>query len=157
VRTAAAYRRLAQVSLALPALILLAPRPSLAFSFFWETEGSYVHQLGHLLFLMGMFFFILEIKSGELKGRPGFRSLVWSCWLFVWWNLDAVLGHTLDWSLSAPIITGTGLNRRLYMENWHTWAYYLTRITHFFLPVPAFYLFYRGLKKFLREAEGKSP
>lgn len=138
--------RLAQVLYGFVALMLLAPRQALALYAPWETQGSYVHLMAHLLFFGAMLFFIYEIKRGELRGIPGFRCLIWSCWLLAWWNLDAVVGHTLDWTLLAPVVLGKGLERRLLMENWHTWGYYLTQFTHFLLPIPAFYLFYRGLK-----------
>lgn len=150
------YRRLAQVLLGLIVLVLFSPRPCLAFNLLWETQGSYVHQMAHLIFGAAMVFFIYEIKRGELRGMPGFRSLVWACVFLAWWNFDAIIGHALDWSLISPIIMGYGLDRRLLMEDWHTWAYYVTKITHFILLVPAFYFFYRGLKRLSREPETTS-
>jgi hypothetical protein len=147
-------RRGGQVVAAL-LLVLLAAGPSQAISFLWETEGSYVHQMSHLLFLLATLFLLKEIHSGGLRGRPAFRSLVWACIFFIWWNLDAVIGHTLDWSFALPIIWGTGLDRWLIMDSWLAWAYYFTRITHFLLPLPAFYLVYRALQAFLRETERK--
>jgi hypothetical protein len=149
------YRRLTQVLCGLAALVFFAPRPALAFSLLWETQGSYVHQLAQLLFAIAMIFFIYEINRGELRGLPGFTSLVWACGLLVWWNLDAIFGNAVDWSLPNPVILGEGLNRWLLMEDWQSWAYYLTRITHFLFLVPAFYLFYRSLKRFSRETETK--
>lgn len=149
------YRRWAQVLLGLVILVLSHSRAALASDFLWETQGSYVHQMAHLIFALAMIFLIYEIKGGELRGLPGFRSLVWACVLLAWWNLDAVIGHALDWSLVSPIIMGQGLDRRLLMEDWHTWAYYVTKLTHFLLLPPAFYFFYRSLKRFRREAEGK--
>jgi len=150
------YHRPAQVIFGVFALVLLTSSPSQASYILWETQGSYVHQMAHLLFFGAMLFFIYEIQRGELRGLPGFRSLMWACWLLAWWNLDAVVGHTLDWSLRSPVILGQGLNRRLLMENWHTWGYYLTKITHFLLPLPAFYFFYRGLKKLVRQSGADS-
>jgi hypothetical protein len=151
------YRRLTQVLLGLAILVLFCPSPGLAFAFGWETQGSYVHQMAHFIFAVAMVFLIYEIKRGELRGMPGFRSLVWACVLLAWWNVDAIIGHTLDWTLAYPIILGKGLDRRLLMENWHTWAYFLTKVTHFLLLLPAFYFFYRSLKRFRRESESKSP
>jgi hypothetical protein len=150
------YRHLAQVFCGLVALVLFTPKPSLAFFMFWETQGSYVHQLAHFLFAVAMIFLVIEINRGELRGLPGFRSLVWACVLLAWWNLDAILGHALDWSLPNPLILGQGLDRRLLMEDWHTWAFYLTKVTHFLLLLPAFYFFYRSLKRF-SQSEAKSP
>ena len=149
------HRRLSRVVCGLAALVFFAPRPALAIELLWETQGSYVHQMSHLLFAITMIFLIHEIYRGELRGLPGFRSLIWACALLVWWNLDAIVGHVVDWSLKNPVILGTGLNRQLLMENAHTWAFYITKITHFGIVIPAFYFFYRSLKRFSQEAKGQ--
>jgi hypothetical protein len=144
-------RRIYLVIAGVIALLLLSPKSSPAFSLNWETEGSYVHQISHLLFLGAMLFFIYEMRHAGLGKYKGFRYLNWSCWLLALWNLDAVVGHTVDWSLRNPVILGQGLSRRLLMENFQTWLYYVTKLNHFILLVPAFYLFYRGLSAFTRE------
>ena len=149
------YRRLTQVLCGLVALVFLTPRPGRAFSLLWETQGSFVHLLTHLIFAIAMIFFIYEINRGELRGRPGVTSLVWACGLLVWWNLDSIFGHAVDWSLHNTVILGEGLHRRLLMEDWQTWGFYLTKITHFLLLIPAFYLFYRFLKRFSQASEAQ--
>jgi hypothetical protein len=149
------HRRLSQVLCALAAVVFFAPKSALAIEFLWETQGSYVHQMAHLLFAVAMVFLIYEIYRGELRGLPGFRSLIWACVLLVWWNLDSIVGHAIDWSLSNPVILGRGLNRRLLMENTQAWAYYITKITHFVIIIPAFYFFYRSLKRFSQEEEAR--
>ena len=151
------YRRLTQVPCGLVALVFFAPRSGLAIEFLWETQGSYVHQMAHLLFAVAMILFLYEIYRGELRGMPGFRSLMWACGLLAWWNLDAIVGHAIDWSLHNPVILGEGLHRRLLMEDWQTWAFYVTKIDHFLFTIPAFYFFYRGLKRFSRETEAQGP
>ncbi len=150
-------RRSAGILCGLVVLVLMAPRLGLAFEMRWEAQGSYVHQMAHVVFAIAMVFLILEIRGNELRGWPGFTYLLWACVLLVWWNLDAVVGHALDWSLLNPVILGQGLDRRLFMDDWHTWAFYVTQITHFLLPVVAFYFFYRSLKRFNREAETRLP
>jgi hypothetical protein len=134
-------------------LPLLSPASAQAAFFEWATEGSYVHQIAHLLFLGAILFFIKEMRRGELQDTKGFRSLIWACWLLVLWNLDALIGHTIDWSLANPIIMGEGMSRRLVMENARTWVFYIHRLNHFLLLPPAFYLFYRGLLMLSREFE----
>jgi len=148
-------RPLTRVLSVLAALTVLAPKPALAFSLLWETQGSYVHQMAHLTFALAMVVFIFEIYRGELRGLPGFASLIWACIFLVWWNLDALFGHAVDWSLRNPVILGSGVDSRLLMENWESWAFYITKITHFLLLIPPFYLFYRSLKQFSRNAGTK--
>jgi hypothetical protein len=137
------------------ALLVLLPRPALAAWYRWGTEGSYVHQTAHLLLCGAMLFFIYEIHRGGFTRLPGFRQIRWSCWLLAFWNVDAVLGHTLEWSLLNPVIVGQGFHRWLLMENAQTWSYYITRFTHYLLLAPAFYLFYRGVKAFARQNYSK--
>jgi hypothetical protein len=135
-------------------LLLFSPGTCLAWSFKWPTEGSYVHQIAHLLFGGAMLFFIYEIFHAHLQKFRGFRYLLWTCGFLAVWNLDAVIGHWADWTLSNPVILGHGFGRRLLMDDFQTWVVYLTKIDHFVLLVPAFYLFYRGLKTLAQE-EGK--
>jgi len=69
------------------------------------------------------------------------------------WNFDAFIGHWAEWTLENPIILGQGFSRRLGMYDAHTWLFYLTQIDHSLLLMPAFYLFYRGIKTLAREPE----
>lgn len=132
-------------------LIACSPASSLAALFEWDTQGSYVHQFAHLLFLAAMLFFIREMHRGGLQAARGFRSLIWACWLLVLWNVDSLIGHTIDWSLRNPLILGEGLSRRLVMENVRTWIFYFHHLNHFLLLPPAFYLLYRSLRTLARE------
>jgi len=138
-------------------LLLLAPRHALASWFQWGTEGSYVHQMAHLLFAGAMVFFIYEMRHEGMHKFRGFRIIMWACGILALWNLDAVVGHTLEWGIMDRLVfLGHGLSKRLLMENLETWLYYLTKIDHFALLIPAFYLFYRGLKALAREAQSGS-
>ena len=145
-------RRLAPpVFLAL--LFLACPRGVEAASWLeWGTQGSYVHQTAHLLFAGAMLFFIYEMVHEGLQKFRGFRYLIWACAVLALWNLDAFVGHAVEWSYTNPVIMGHGLARRLLMENYLSWVYYLTQIDHFLFLIPAFYLFYRGLKTFAQES-----
>jgi hypothetical protein len=133
------------------------PGDSLFPSLQWPTEGSYVHQIAHLLFFGAMLFFIREIYQAGLQKFRGFHYLIW-CWLLLaLWNLDAFIGHWADWSLRNPVILGRGFSRQILMENFHTWLFYITKIDHFILLVPAFYLFYRGLKALAQKTPAEYP
>jgi len=147
-------RRLAQVLSGVLVFLLFSPRYVLAQGWLlWGTEGSYVHQLAHLLFFAAMVFFIFEIRQERLQRYKGFRWLMWSCAILAFWNLDALAGHTLEWGLINPVIMGHGLSQRLLMEDWQTWFYYLTKFDHFALLIPAFYLYYLGLKVLAKESK----
>ena len=147
-------RRLASILSGFFFLLLFSPRYVLAQGWFeWGTEGSYVHQTAHLLFFGAMLFFIYEICREKLQRYRGFRCLMWACGILALWNLDAIVGHALDWGHSNRVILGHGLYKRLLMEDPESWFYYLTQIDHFALLIPAFYLFYRGLRAFAQESQ----
>jgi hypothetical protein len=131
--------------------LLLIPGCDLALSLKWPTEGSYVHETAHLLFGAAMLFFIHEIYHAGLQRLRGFRFLIWAWAFLALWNFDAFFGHWIEWTLANPVITGEGLSRQLLMSDTHTWLFYITKIDHFLLLPPAFYLFYRGLKTLARE------
>jgi len=146
-------RRLVPILSGIFLLLLISPRYVLAQGWLeWGTEGSYVHQTAHLLFAGAMIFFIYEIHRERLQKYKGFRCLMWACGILAWWNLDAVVGHALEWGQTNPVILGRGLYKRLLMENPESWFFYLTQFDHFALLIPAFYLFYRGLRAFAQES-----
>lgn len=141
--------RAVQVLVAALAFVFLAPRSSLAAWASWYqfgTEGSYVHETAHLLFAAAMIFFICQIYHTDLHKFRGFKLLVWAWALLAWWNLDAVVGHWAEWTLQSPVITGEGFSRQILMYDTHTWIFYIGKIDHFVLLLPAFYLLYKGLK-----------
>lgn len=145
-------RRQAQVLSGVFVFLLFSPRYALAQGWFqWGVEGSYVHQMAHLLFAGAMIFFIFELRREELQRYKGFRNLMWAGGILALWNLDAVVGHTLEWGLSNPVILGHGLAKRLLMEDLSTWLLYLTKFDHYFFLIPAIYLFYRGVRALAQE------
>ena len=153
-------RRLYQVGSAAVVLVLLSPRVGLAQWVTWYqfgTEGSYVHETAHLLFLLSMLFFIHEIFHANLQKFRGFRLLVWAWAVLAFWNLDAFIGHFAAWTLTNPVLLGEGLSRKILMYDSNTWLFYITKIDHCLFLVPAFYLFYRGLKVLTRESQGERP
>jgi hypothetical protein len=136
-------------------MVLLSPSSALAKWATWHhfgTQGSYVHQTAHLLFGLSMLFFIYEIHRAHLGEIRGFRLLVWAWALLAVWNFDAFFGHWADWTLYNPVILGQGWGRRLAMDDFHTWLVYVTKIDHFILLIPAFLMFYLGLKALVRKS-----
>lgn len=149
-------RRLAQILSGVFVLLFFSPRYALAQGWFeWGTQGSYVHQLAHLLFFAAMVFFIFAMRQEKLQQYRGFHYLSWGCAILALWNLDAVVGHSLEWGLVNPVIMGHSLSQRLLMEDTKTWFYYLTQIDHFALLIPAFYLYYRGLTVLAQESQSE--
>jgi len=153
-------RRVFQVIVAAFTLVFLAPRPSLAEWVSWYqfgTEGSYVHETAHLIFAAALIFFIYETYHADLQKFRGFRYLAWAWALLAWWNLDAVVGHWGEWTLENPVIIGQGFGRQILMDNFQTWLFYIGKIDHFVLLLPAFYLLYKGLKILDQQTGAERP
>lgn len=151
-------RHLTPILSAVLTFILWSPRATLAQWPHWYqfgTEGSYVHEMAHLAFAVGMLFFIHQIFHAKLQHLRGFKLLAWAWGILALWNLDAIVGHWADWTLSNPIILGQGFGRRLLMYDFHTWLVYITKIDHFLFLAPAFYLLYRGLRILEQDAEAE--
>lgn len=148
-------RRFILLWLAIPALILAFPRPSWALITHGHPEGLYVHQVAHLLFAGAMIFLIYMMKREGLHQVPGFRTLLWASLFFIWWNIGAFVGHVAEVLLSEQAFAGqpTDFSQRLRMADLTAWVYYLAKMDHLIL-VPAFYLFYRGLKVLTLKASG---
>jgi hypothetical protein len=153
-------RRVSPILAAVFAFVLFSPRYGLAQGATWYqfgTQGSYIHEIAHLLFGTAMIFFIIEIYQAGLSNFRGFRLLIWAWGFLAFWNFDAVVGHWADWTLENPVIVGQGLGRKILMYDTQTWISYLGKIDHAILLVPAFYLFYRGLKALDRDSGAESP
>lgn len=141
---------------ALPVFLLACPCPSLALISHGHPEGLYVHQIGHLLFAGAMVFLIYLLLREGLQRMRGFRTLMWAALLYMGWNLVAFVGHTAEVFLSEEAFLGAPADfaRRLRLTGLSAWVYYFAKMDHLIL-VPAFYLFYRGLRILVRQPPGE--
>lgn len=139
-------RRLALGFFAACCLLIFSPPYSLAAGPQRPTAGPYVNEIAHLLFLGAMILFIYEIHLGGLKKFRAFRYLLWAWAFLALWNLDAFVSHWATWTLKGQGVLGEGWSSRLLMDDFHTWTAFITLLANFILMVPAFYLFYRGIK-----------
>lgn len=148
-----------QIRLFLPVLGLwvifswLSPQTAFAYIPHLDPkEGFFVRQFSYLFFLVAMLFFFFQLKQEKLQKYRGLRFLAWASLLFALWNLNCFMGQFLDLNLDASLILGSAgsLAQRLLMADILTWFYYVTKLDNILL-VPAFYLFYLGLKVFSQE------
>lgn len=135
-------------------LMWLCPQPASAFIPHWDPkEGFFVRQFAYLVFLIAMLFFIYELKQERLERHRGFRFMVWASGFFALWNLDCFVGQLVALHLEELVTVGSpGISQKLLLTDFHTWIYYVTKLDHLFL-VPAFVLFYLGIKAFVQEPE----
>ena len=133
-------------------LIFLAPSPASAVAPHGRPEGFFIHQAAHLLVFGTMLFFIFNLKREGLLHLRGFRILAWACGIFNLWNLGHFFRHFSEIWLTNPVIMGEGLYRRLLMEDFNTWYYYLSGMDNWLLAL-SFLLLYLGLRALARTPE----
>jgi hypothetical protein len=129
-------------------LVMGLPRTALALQPHGHPEGLYVHQMAHILFVVAMMFLLYHLRKEQL---PGLRWFTWAGILFVFWNLNALVGHIAEIYVEPQDFLGgpADFSRRLLMSGPATWAYYATKLDHLIL-VPGFILLYFGLQALAR-------
>jgi hypothetical protein len=134
----------------LMALILFWPLPAFAIQTHGHPEGLYAHQLGHCAFLGAMLYVCWQLRQRRLLARPGFRRLLWACILFAVWNVLTFWGHWAEERLDPMAIDRQAghIFRQLHITDLNGLMYYLASLDHLIL-IPAFFLFYLGLRAFL--------
>ncbi len=136
---------------ALSSLLLLIPSEALAF-IPHSYPGIYIHQMGHLFFILSCVFVIRTIVRNRLQKEKGWRYLLYAQAGFILWNIDTFVGHMSEYWIESSQIIGTtaGWNyfiRDILIEG-REYVYYVTKYDHFLL-VPSMLLFYKGLKEHL--------
>jgi hypothetical protein len=130
------------------------PTPALAIIQHWDPqEAFFIRQFSYLFFMLSMMIFIYELKQAKSPHR-GFRLLVWGSVFFALWNFDCFLGQFFGRYLPPQVIEGApdAWSERLNLGTQDNWIGYLTKLDHLLL-VPAFFLFYLGLRAFRTEQQ----
>ncbi len=138
--------------------LLLAPSGALAFVPH-AYEEVYIHQMGHIFFIISCVFIMWVIRHHKLQDKKGWRYIYLSEVFFILWNVDTFLGHITEYWIEPAQITGAreGLDyffRRISIEG-REYLYYITKYDHF-LIIPAMFFFIRGLREHLGEEEKKA-
>lgn len=109
-------------------------------------EGLVSHQLGHILFFLGMVFLLLRISRGRLTG-PGWKEFKGFLWLMLLWNVLTFTGHWMRQGVvEEQFVRASGTIVALQVNTLFDLIFYLSRLDHLLL-VPAFILFLLAIRK----------
>ena len=134
--------------------LLAGPGTALALQVHAFPEGLYAHQIAHAFFIVSMGIFAFWLHKMRLIEKRGWRYIQISCFLFILWNLDAVVGHAIDSRLTADAFSGGGFTQSLVTERAIApYFYYFLKMDHL-ICVPAMVLLLMGLKRLNRESDG---
>ena len=117
-------------------------------------EGTLVHQAAHALFALAMGFLVFRIKRDELPSQKGWRNVQYAAFLFILWNLDAILVHFLDEQMKLVTVHRLSTGQILITSPVPglSLVYYIAKLDHI-LCVPAIGFLWVGLRQLVRQAE----
>jgi len=133
------------------------PAPAWAIiAHFDPREAFFIRQFSYLFFMVAMVFFLVALKQGKFQEHRGFRLLIWASLFFALWNLDGFVGQIFSLHHDLQVVAGTSglFSQRLEIVDLEDWVSYFTKLDHLLL-VPAFVLFYLGLRACRREEESR--
>lgn len=154
------FSRLGIIGLVYVVSLIFAPVAAWATQVHNEPEGLYSHQLGHGFFVVSMGVLIYWLRGRRLVRHKGWRYLQYSAFLFVLWNVDAILVHSLENrnDLFMKFSEGT-LHAFLQPypgREWMTVVFYVCKMDHL-LCVPAIVFLYLALRQMIRSPHRFSP
>lgn len=119
------------------ALLAISATPAWAVQSHGGAEGLVSHQIGHLLFTLGMGYMLFRLRSMRVTGS-GWTEFKVFTWLIIAWNILTFSGHWMD-EFVAPAKFVRDHANTLYFTvgNFSDALYYLTRLDHLLL-VPSF-------------------
>ncbi|PLX50696.1 MAG: hypothetical protein C0613_03450 [Desulfobulbaceae bacterium] len=110
------------------------------------AEGLVAHQLGHILFFIGMIGLLVNQHYRQLRG-PGWRHFKLFLRLILLWNIQAFSGHWMHESVAADkFITINGRTVAFQITSLFDLLFYITRLDHLVL-VPAFIFLFMAIKR----------
>ena len=131
-------------------IVLLRPSSALAVQAHGGAEGLVVHQIGHLLFILGISYLFYRVDLARFKD-PGWFEFKTFLRVLILWNLLTFTGHWMREFVDPGKFSKVD-NHVVAMTIAGPWDafFYLTRLDHLLL-VPAFLLLFMALRKWRRQ------
>ena len=125
---------------------LCLPAPAWAVQAHGGAEGLVSHQLGHVLFIIGMAYLLFRLYRTKVAG-PGWFEFKGFLWLIIVWNFITFSGHWLQEFMDKNKFIQDGGHIVIFkISNFTDAFYYITRLDHLFL-VPPFIFLLLALRK----------
>ena len=127
-------------------LLLFSALPAWAVQAHGGAEGLVSHQIGHVLFIVGMGYLLFRLYHLRMQGSgwPEFKVFLW---LIIAWNLLTFSGHWMhEYEAPGKFIKTGGDITSFAITNFSDAYFYLTRLDHLLL-VPSFIFLLLALRK----------
>ena len=126
--------------------LVLAANPAWAVQAHGGSEGLVSHQIGHLLFTIGMVYLVFRLRSMR-QSSSGWFEFKTFLWLLIAWNVMTFSGHWMnEFVANEKFIKEHANTLSFTIENLFDAIYYLTRLDHLIL-VPSFAFLLIALRK----------
>ena len=134
-------------------LLLDQPESAWALQSHSSPEGSYVHQMAHLLFMGALGYLYWHTRYSPVLISKGWKYLRLFCILLFCWNVLAFAGHeAFDHLTSSDFIDKNSLTEQIAPPlSFIKVLYFVTKMDHFF-NVPALLALTISLRTFYLEA-----
>jgi hypothetical protein len=124
--------------------VVLCASPAWAVQSHGGVEGLVSHEIGHILFTIGMTFLLFRLLLEKLPARS-WRMFKYFLIFIILWNILTFVGHMMNEMVdTAKIIKSNGHAIGFWVESLFDLFYYMTRLDHILL-VPAFIFLYISL------------
>lgn len=134
------------VAIGIWGFLLLAAVPVWAVQAHGGAEGLVSHQLGHVLFVIGMGYLLFRVCRLQITGLD-WREFKIFLWLLIAWNVLTFSGHWLHECVAPEkYIKSAGNIVSFSISNFSDAYFYLTRLDHLLL-VPSFIFLLLALRK----------
>jgi hypothetical protein len=110
------------------------------------AEGLVSHQVGHILFISGMFYLLYRVYNHRITG-PGWFEFKAFLWLIILWNFLTFSGHWMREIVDSERFfkEGTQVTAFTVTDSFDAF-FYFTRLDHLLL-VPSFLFLFFALQK----------
>ncbi|MCP3923283.1 MAG: hypothetical protein GY714_11930 [Desulfobacterales bacterium] len=128
------------------AFLMIGTNPAWAVQSHGGVEGLVSHQIGHILFLIGLGYLLFHLYQIQKKD-PGWLEFKIFLWLIIAWNVVTFSGHLIN-EFVAPekFVKDSGTVVAYYIEDFTDVIFYLTRLDHLLL-VPSLVFLLLALRK----------
>ncbi|PLX72337.1 MAG: hypothetical protein C0615_12270 [Desulfuromonas sp.] len=114
------------------------------------AEGLVSHQIGHILFTIGMAYLLLRLRTIRFQKKGWFEFKLFLV-LLIAWNIMTFTGHWMNEIVPAEkFVKSQNHTATFRIDNLFDGIYYATRLDHLIL-VPSFLFLLVALKKWRRE------
>jgi len=131
--------------------LVFCPASAWAVQHHGGAEGLAAHEIGHFLFIVGMFFLLYRLYRGHVSG-PGWFEFRAFLWLIILWNILTFCGH-LQWEFMSAdkFIHTDGRITAFTISTPGDVFFYFSRLDHL-LSLPAFVFLAAALHKWRKTA-----